>query len=251
MKKIDHYNIMLVDDEYYPRQAMLHSIENLDDAFVVTAQAMNGEEALELLKKQSIHIVITDIQMPIMDGLELSKQIKLLYPDIVTIILTGYSDFKYIQEALRQSVFDYLLKPVSEDDLISVFSKVQLSLDKIYELPNEAGISANDAKGYVEQLVSNIQTNYMNDIDFGSIASDMGFTAAYLTKIFKKYTGQTPLKMLTEVRIHNAKKLLVESDLTIQEIGQKVGYPDQFHFSKTFRKIVGSNPSAFRNSANT
>lgn len=248
MKKIDHYNILLVDDEYFPRQSIKHSIEEIDDAFVVTAQATNGQEALDILSHESIHIVITDISMPVMNGLELAKRIRQLYPDIATVILTGYAEFEYIQEALRQGTIDYLLKPVSEDDLISVFSRIQLALDKLYILPDDSGISTYDAESYVNQSVAFIQKNYMNDIDMGSLASDMGFSSAYLTKLFKKYAGKTPVKLLTEIRIHHAKKLLLETDQSIQEVGINVGYPDQFHFSKTFRKIVGMNPSAFRSS---
>lgn len=246
MKKIDHYNILLAEDEQYLRRALKHSIEEVDDSYKVIAEASNGAEAMEILKKESIHIIFTDIQMPVMDGLEFSKQCRLLYPDIPIVILTGYSDFNYMQEALRQQVFDYLLKPVSEDDLVSVLSKISLSLEKIYELPEEAATAGGDAKSYVDHVISHIQEHYMEEIDLGSLAGEMGFSAAYLSKIFKRYAGMTPVKMLTDVRIHQAKRLLLETGMSIQEVGAHVGYPDQFHFSKTFRKVVGVNPSKYR-----
>ena len=86
----------------------------------------------------------------------------------------------------------------------------------------------------------------MEDIDIGALADSMGFTPAYLTKLFSRYVGETPLKFLTGIRIHEAKRLLLESTLTIKEVGEHVGYPDQFHFSKTFRKYTDMNPSAYR-----
>lgn len=251
MKKINNYNILLVEDEHYLRKALKHSIEELDDIYKVVAEAGNGVEALDIMKKETVHIVFTDIQMPVMDGLELSKQIKTLYPDIPIVILTGYSDFNYVQEALRQQVTDYLLKPVSEDDLLSVLSKISLILEKEYELPEDSGVTVRDAKGYVDQIIEHIQEHYMEEIDMGSIAEELGFSSAYLSKIFKRYAGMTPVKMLTDVRIHHAKKLLIETDKSIQEVGAMVGYPDQFHFSKTFRKIVGINPSGYRSSGGT
>ena len=250
MKKIDYYSILLVEDEYYLRQAIKHIIEENDDSFKVVAEATNGEEAIDILKKESIQIVITDIQMPVMDGLTLSKHIKNAYPDIITIILTGYAEFDYVQEAIRQSVFDYLTKPVSEDNITTVLTRASIKLSKIYELPDEVGSSTNNPETIVNDAVSFIQENYMEDIDFGKISEEFGFSPAYLTKIFKKYTGMTPIKMLTEVRIHNAKNLLINTNLSVQEIGEKVGYPDQFHFSKTFRKVVDMNPSAYRNQHN-
>lgn len=248
MNKIDHFNLLLVEDEYYLRQALKHNIETIGDPFVVIGEATNGEEALELLKREPVHVVITDIQMPVMDGLALSRQIHLLYPEIMTVIITGYAEFEYAREALRQQVFDYITKPVSEDDMINILSKIQLKLSTMYELPEEAGSSGNDTLDYVDHVSSYIQEHYMEEIDFGSFAESMGFSSAYLTKIFKKHTGTTPVKMLTEVRIHKAKQLLTTTSMSIQEIGDAVGYPDQFHFSKTFRKIVDSNPTAYRNS---
>ena len=74
----------------------------------------------------------------------------------------------------------------------------------------------------------------------------MGFTSAYLTKIFNRYKGDTPLKYLTDIRIHEARQLLTDTSLPIREVGERVGYPDQFHFSKTFRKLTGLNPTAYR-----
>lgn len=246
MKKVDHYNILLVEDEQYLRRALKNNIEEIDDVYKVTAEASNGLDAMDVLKRESVHVIFTDIQMPEMNGLELSKQVKLLYPDIPVVILTGYSDFNYMQEALRQQVFDYLLKPVSEDDLAAVLSKVSSELEKIYELPEETLAAGSDARSYVKQVAEYIREHYMEDIDLGSLAGELGFSAAYLSKIFKRYAGMTPVKMLTDVRIHQAKRLLLETGMSIQEVGAQVGYPDQFHFSKTFRKVVGINPSRYR-----
>lgn len=247
MNKTDHFSVLLVEDEYYLRQALKHNIETIGDPFIVTCEATNGAEALDILKKEQVHLVITDIQMPVMDGLSLTRQIHLLYPEIITVIITGYAEFEYAREALRQQVFDYITKPVSEDDMANILTKIQLRLSTIYELPDDTGISGNDSKSHADHVSSYIQEHYMEDIDFGALAESLGFSAAYLTKIFKKHTGTTPVKMLTEVRIHKAKQLLTTTSMTIQEIGDAVGYPDQFHFSKTFRKIVDSNPTAYRN----
>ncbi len=248
MKKIDHFNLLIAEDEYYLRQSLIHSIEAVGHPFAVAGEAKNGQEALDILQKEQIHIVITDIQMPVMDGLSLARQIHLLYPEIITVIITGYSEFEYAREALRQQVYDYITKPVNEQDMANILAKIQLKLSMSYELPDDPSISGSDSESYAAQLSAYIQDHYMEDIDFGAYAEGMGFSSAYLTKVFKKHTGTTPIKMLTEIRIHHAKQLLTTTEMTIQEIGDAVGYPDQFHFSKTFRKIVDCNPSAYRSS---
>ena len=244
--KLEHYNILLVDDEYLLRQSVSRLIGSLDEAFKVTAEAANGEEALEILKRESIHVVIADINMPVMNGLELSKKIREHYPDILIVLLTGFAEFSYAQEAIRLGVFDYLLKPVSGEDLSSVFYKLRLKLSQRYMLGEDEASLGRDSKEHVDYAVSYMQEHYMEDIDIGALADSMGFTPAYLTKLFSRYVGETPLKFLTGIRIHEAKRLLLESTLTIKEVGEHVGYPDQFHFSKTFRKYTDMNPSAYR-----
>lgn len=248
MKKQKALHILLVDDEHFLRQNMLRRITELETDFVVEAQASDGQEALNILKEKDIQLVFTDIRMPVMDGLELSKKIHTLYPDILTIILTGYADFSYAQEALRYGVFDYLLKPVDSEQLESVLNHALLKLKNDYEISdddaeNQSSLSPEES---VEKAISYMQQHYMEDIDIATLAEKLGFHSAYLTKLFNRYAGESPLKYLTNIRIHEAKRLLKDTSLSIGAVGEKVGYPDQFHFSKTFRKVTGVNPSSFR-----
>lgn len=246
MKTVKHFNVMLVEDEPLIRQSLARHIEALDEAFRVVCQASDGKNALEQLKSQNIHLIITDVQMPVMDGLVLAKHIHETHPRILTIILTGFADFTYAREALRQGVFDYLLKPVNDEALASVLSKTRLQLQKDYALEDEIPSSGKNSRQIVDNAAEYIQTHYMEDIDFSAIAGELGFSSAYLTKLFNKYIGDTPLKYLTDIRMEEARKLLANTSLPIREVGEKVGYPDQFHFSKTFRKATGKNPTAFR-----
>ena len=110
---------MLVEDEELLRQSLARHIDALDNGYKVVCQAMDGQEALDALKQEDIHLIITDIRMPVMDGLTLARNIHQQYPHILTVILSGYADFQYAQEALRQGVFDYLLKPVTRESLES------------------------------------------------------------------------------------------------------------------------------------
>ena len=248
MRKMKSLHILLVDDEYYLRQTMIRRIQELESDFRVEAEASDGQEALKLLKEKDIQLVFTDIRMPEMDGLVLSRKIHELYPDILTIVLTGYADFSYAQEALRNGVFDYLLKPVDPEALETVLNRALLRLKDSFELTSEEKEASGSlsAEASVEQAILYMQKHYMEDIDIGSLAEKLGFHSAYLTRLFNRYAGESPLKYLTNIRIHEAKRLLKDPSLSISAVGEKVGYPDQFHFSKTFRKATGLNPSAFR-----
>lgn len=246
MKKISHYNIMLVEDEELLRQSLARHIEELDIGCKVISQMPDGQSAISALKTLDIHIVISDIRMPVMDGLALAKTIHIQYPHILTIILTGYADFQYAQEALRQGVFDYLLKPVTSETLEESLEKASLQLQKYFQLEDDLSMAGKDTEQIVEYTVLYMREHYMDEIDFSKLSAKMGFSSAYLTKLFNKYIGDTPLKYLTDIRIHEAKHLLRNTTLPIREIGEKVGYPDQFHFSKTFRRLTGQNPTAYR-----
>ena len=246
MTKLKHYNILIAEDEALLRQSLANNINSLDSGFEVICQVSNGDEALRYLKTNTIHLLITDIRMPVLDGLALAKCVHEQYPHIFTVVLTGYTDFDYAREALKQRVFDYLLKPVSAEDLESTLSHVRLHLQKHYELEEDPELVGKAAEEIVEYTVLYMREHYMDNIDISSFASANGFTSAYLTKLFNRYRGDTPSKYLTDIRIHEAKRLLSDTMLPIREVGEHVGYPDQFHFSKTFRKHIGMNPSAYR-----
>ena len=249
MRKINHYHVLLADDEYYLRQSLRRKLEDCADDFRIIAEAADGISALAQLEMHDIQVVITDIRMPVMDGLELAQKIREKYPDIFTVILTGYADFDYARRALQSGAVDYLLKPVADEDLENMLSGLRSRLQQLYELPDESGAGRLGAQESVRQATRYLKEHYMEDIDIGNLAESIGFHSAYLTRLFNRYVGETPLKYLTGIRIAEAKKLLRDSSLSIAEIGERVGYPDQFHFSKTFRKTTGMNPSAFRKEA--
>ncbi len=243
---LPYYQVILVDDEFYIRQSLQRHFNNLDsEDFKVIAEAENGQEALVLLEQHTVQMVITDIRMPVMDGLELARRIHERYPHIITVILTGYADFEYAQKSLRYGAFDYLLKPVGEEALDDLLGRARTVLNDLYELPEEKRTSLSGEES-VQQAIRYMQEHYMEDIDIGVLASEMGFHSAYLTRLFGRYVGISPLKYLTNIRIQEAKRLLLDTSLPISAVGEQVGYPDQFHFSKTFRKATGENPSAFR-----
>lgn len=254
MKELKGFNILLVDDEPILRRSIIRKINEVDPIFKVAFQAGNGLDALELLKRpdrEDIHAVITDIRMPEMDGLKLAGELHKSFPELPVIVLSGYADFEYAKSALHYGVKEYLLKPVENEELESALQHLRDILSERYVLVDEKedGNLKRGGKEIVETTISFLREHYAEELDIGLLAESFGFTSAYLTKLFHKYAGEPPLKYLTKLRIHKAKQLLSESDLTIGEIGEAVGYPDQFHFSKTFRKLTDVSPSAYRREA--
>ena len=246
MRRIEHYNVLLADDEFHLRQSLGRRISELDKSFQVAAECPDGRSALKALSENDIHVVFTDIRMPEMDGLALSGEIREHYPDVACVILSGYADFDYAKGALRQGVFDYLLKPVSDEELEGVLGKLSVKLSGLYELPGDEAASGKSAEELASYLEQYLIRHYREEVDMGEIASRLGITSAYLSKVFSRAYGESPSRFLTALRINEAKRLLISTNEPVARVGELTGYPDQFYFSRTFRKETGENPTAWR-----
>ncbi|MDF2614217.1 MAG: two component transcriptional regulator, AraC family [Clostridia bacterium] len=126
------YRILLAEDEPPARRYLKNIIETKCQGFEVIEETENGERALEIIEILKPDLVITDIKMPIMDGIELVTQIKKNYPNIFAIITSGYSDFEYTKSAIQSGVVDYLLKPVKPLQLQELLNTMKDKLDKLY-----------------------------------------------------------------------------------------------------------------------
>lgn len=124
------YKLIIVDDESEIRNGLLEIIDWEKEGFVVVGEAENGLDALQLAETTPIDLVITDIRMPFMDGLEMAKEIRKLQPMVSFIILSGFDDFEYTRQAIQIRISDYVLKPVSSDDLIPILRSVKASMDE-------------------------------------------------------------------------------------------------------------------------
>lgn len=240
------FSVIVVEDEKLIAKNIIKNIQRANENFKIVATATNGKEAFELIEAYLPNVVFTDIRMPIMDGIELSKLISEKYSFIHCIIISGHSDFTYAKMALKYGVNDYLLKPINLDELTKTLSKIEkdilssqnefASTESTYKKPDEI----------VTLITEYIKNNYHEAIDLTTIASYFGFSVSYLTKIFTKHMNIAPSKFIKEYRINISKQLLRNLSLSISTVGEKVGYPNQFHFSKTFKHITGISPSDYR-----
>ena len=124
------YSVILVDDEPVVREGLEYIIDWEKEGYSVIGSAGNGLEGLELIKKVKPDLVITDIKMPGLTGLEMVGEAKKINPDLKCIILSGYSDFKYAQDAIALGTLHYLLKPIDENELIQILSRVKIQLEE-------------------------------------------------------------------------------------------------------------------------
>lgn len=237
-------HVLVVDDEEIIRRGLRVILEEIVAGFTVAGTAKNGSEALEVLKEQKIDVVITDIRMPQMNGLELTRQIRMHWPQMPIVMLSGYDDYEYLREALKEGVKDYLLKPVDRVELTKCMEKIRSNWDK--QIP--AGLQpSNTGNCHVIQLVKDIvDARLSEELTLQTVSRDVNYNYSYLSSLFKQETGQSFSEYLTQQRMSLAQKLLKESRLKVHEVGMRCGYPNTKYFMSQFRRTTGQTPSQYR-----
>ena len=241
------YKCIVVEDEALIRRNLVKKVNELNIGFSVIGEVMDGESAIKLVDEEIPHLVISDIQMPVKTGIDLIKYIYYEYPSIKVILVSGYNDFEYARQAIKYGVKEYLIKPVSTEDLQSSLIKIKMLLDsEMNELSSlsEQAISSEELVQMIEMYIKN---NYQKDLSIPEIAKSLHFSTDHLSRVYKKATGQSPLKYLINLRIKAAKQFLVSRpDMSIKAVGEIVGYVDQYYFSRIFKNCTGCYPSEYR-----
>ncbi|MCR5763863.1 MAG: helix-turn-helix domain-containing protein [Treponema sp.] len=265
--------VLVIEDEPIVRRDLVLTTPWEELGCVCIGGAEDSKQALELIKEQKPEIIITDIRMPGLSGLDLIEivaEMCAVSEDgyfCECIILSGYSDFEYARQAMRSGVQEYLVKPVDDEELANAIRRAKqriethknddtlkrklsdstesmLMLFKEYQLGERKSPNAR----YVEQAIELIASSYIGGITIESAAEKMSISASYLSRIFKQETGYTFVDYLTYYRIKRATELLRSPATKIYEVADLVGYTDARYFSQIFRKLTGVTPKEFRDS---
>lgn len=234
--------VVIIDDEAVSKRGIRRILENMRDRYTVVGEASNGLEGLQLIQQQRPHVVITDIRMPQMNGLEMIQAIHETDEDIKTVIVSGYDSFEFAQQALRMGVVDYILKPVHINEFI-------LLLDRLYRNLKKKKNDQPDLqrpRSVIQQAVEYIQQNYNKPLTLTQIAEKVNLTDSYFSKLFKEETGINYQDYLLQCRMERAKGYLRNTNLKVYEISQLVGYEDAKYFYAVFKRFAGCTPNAYR-----
>lgn len=255
--------LLIVDDEATIRKGLgllpwkNHGIELADIL-------KDGIEAAEWVNSRKIDILLTDIRMPGMSGIELAKLTLRNYPRAKVILLTGYGEFKYAREAISLGAFDYILKPSTPREIIDCVVKARKKYEmesnarqRIEELelkvqnysvllkPTEVFVEVTER---VDQIIQFIYANYEKELTLSVLAEEFHFTTVYMSRYIKKETGYTFLEILTAVRMYYAAQYLKDTKMKNGEICQRVGIADERYFGQIFKKKYSMTPYEYRKS---
>lgn len=246
---------MIVDDEQSIREGIVKILSKYPGGLQVAGAYANGFDAMVRIAQMEpgeLDVIITDIEMPVMDGLKFIEQAKRKMPDVSVVMLSGYNDFEYARQSMRSGAADYLLKPM---DKVEVFRLLDSFAEKKRAAVEGADKTRTSAAAEpavyetsaVEQVRKLLEKEYNRPIDLPYIAKKVGFNASYISKLFSRETGETITDCLNRLRIEKAKQFLLDHPgLKVYEIAHLVGYGDKIYFQKLFKKTVGLTPVEYR-----
>ena len=261
--------LLIADDEKLEREALAELVQRRFEREVVLEVAENGRKAADTAVLWGADLILMDIEMPGMSGLDAARAVLAQRPSCRVIFVTAYSLFQYAHEAVHLGACDYLLKPVDPDELEASVRRAIRQIEterKLEELAaaqpqpeqTETEEEAEDAPEEGENSQTALvmahvrrylEDNYMFDLSLDSVGEILHISPAYLSAQFKKYQKMNFLDCLTELRINAAKELLNDPFRSSAEVASMVGYEDASYFARAFKKRTGVTPTQYRKQA--
>jgi len=264
--------VLVVDDDHLVRRGFISMMPWGKHGMEVAGEASNGFKALEFLETHAIDLLIVDLLMPLMPGMELVRQVRKLYPSIHVVILTFHQEFEYIQESLRLGAIDYITKlELENDQLDSVLERISQRIsektsaqiqhleqnnhtviDGVGDTENQAlmglepGSYSEEVMNAVLKALEHIKREIHQDIHLPDVAAQVGISRSYFSRCFRDIVGINFNGYVRQLRIERAKQLLLQSNRSIRWVASESGYPNEKYFCRIFREVTGFLPSQYR-----
>ncbi|MFB5676334.1 response regulator [Paenibacillus terreus] len=248
--------ILVVDDEPRTRQGIKQTLETSGSGKYRIETAENGVEALDKLRQQAFHLLITDVRLPEISGLDLIRSLEGHARKPCIVVISGYAEFDYVQQALRLGAVNYLLKPIDKQELLKAAGEA-LRLEEERELhekleklvdPTLLKVGGREAalSEPVKEALDYIKEHIHEPLTMADMAARLHLNASYFSVLFKEQTGTPFSEYVSRLRIQRAKELLLQTRLSVAEIGSRVGYRTDKYFIKVFKELESVSPSRYR-----
>lgn len=252
------YKVIIIEDEEIIRKGLVYSINWEELNCSIVAEGRNGIEGIDAIKLNAPDIVIVDINMPIMGGLEMIMQTYEQY-DYSAIILTGYSNFEYAQRGINYGVLGYLLKPLNTNELKEAILRAQKECEIIHvfqenlrskqewrqiNIFKDNYVKTNNDI-IVKHMLDFIYMNYQTRIVMQDVVNKLNYSETFLNNKFKKEVGITYIEFLNRYRIQKSLELLRKGGHQIHDIAWECGIGEYKYFGTVFKKYIGCSPKEY------
>ncbi len=235
------HRLLLVDDEKETRLGLRNYFPWREIGFEIAGEAENGVDALAILESEHIDVILSDIRMPVMDGLDLAHEIFSKRLPVKIVFLSGHREFEYAQKALLYGVKNYIVKPTRYDELVDTFKKLnaELQATNVHKTENTGE----------HKVVTTVRQYIQRNLATASLeeaAEQVFMTPQYLSKFIKDKTGHNYSELLLARRMEKAKELLEDLRYKIYQVSEMVGYTNSKNFTRAFHKYYGKPPRDWR-----
>lgn len=257
--------ILIVDDEPRTRQGLKNMLESWSGGRYEVLTAEHAPQAMELLAKEPVVLLISDIRMPEISGLSLVERLSAAEAEgeagaayrPAVILISGYAEFEYAQQAIQLGVVNYLLKPIRREKLIDTVeralqigeerSRATLLARMMDRKLLEAAGELNSVAEPVKEALRYVEEHLNQGLGLRDAAQHVHLNPSYFSVLFKEQMGMTFIEYVTRLRIQKAKELLLQTKLPVGEIAERVGYQTTKYFNKVFKEYEGHSPGSYRN----
>ena len=254
-KNRNKQTVLLADDN----QEVLQYLEQQLSLDYIVVKAFNGKEALAMIEESYPHIVISDVMMPEMNGLELCKRIKenQNYCHIPVILLTAKSMISQIEEGLDAGADDYIVKPFQISllkarirNILSLREKMKTMYGETLSLKQLGVEEPKEHDDFLSRYIEIVKANISNpELDVSVIYEALGMSRTNFYRKVKTATGLSPIELIKNIRLEAGAKLLKESGMNVSEIAQHIGFSSRSYFARSFKAVYGMSPTEYQETA--
>ena len=238
-------SVVFVDDNPLILQSLRHSIPLESLGYQLAGAFTNSSEALAFCCENRPQMLITDIKMPGMSGLELIERLQTVYSNFSSIVITGYDEFAYAQKALRLGAIDIILKPIDDESLIAALRRASGLRDASTHSAETAVVAADSGfhaldpeiqtTAAVRRALDYLQDHLSEKTSLAELADYAGLSSAHLSKLLKKETGMNFVDINNRMRVEKAITLLTDGRYKVYEISNMVGINNYAYFYQIFK----------------
>lgn len=252
------YSVAIVDDEAAIRNGLATRIDWTALGYTIAGTFEDGEDVLAFLNGQPVDVVLTDIRMAVVSGLDVARELSTRHPNTEVVLLSGYREFEYAREAMRFGVRHYLLKPTVPSEIREVFETLRRELASRAEEPgsqvsrvssDESTLLDNEqpALAAIRSAKRFVSEHLSEELSLDRMAREFYFSPAYFSRLFHRVAGCGFTEYVNCARMDRAAELLAERPASrVQNVARRVGLRDRRYFSRLFKQRFGVTPSRYR-----
>ena len=236
--------IIVIEDEEYVCKCVSELIEEMSSSYHVIVRTTNSLNGWNLIEKLVPDVVVTDIKMSGLSGLDLIKMAREKRLPTKFIIISAYSDFEYAREAIKYKVNAYIVKPITYEEVKEALQSISCESENLAseeEMPQMLAVRHPS----IQKAIKYIEQHYSEPITQASIVEKLHLSTQYFSQLFHKETGIKFSRYLMNHRVKVAKTLLALPNARISDVAKEVGYEDEKYFHKVFKHITGVSPREY------